>query len=829
MKRLPLMRALLTLLVGFVVLTTATAQTSTDPNEGSRLTYDGLLGSYDFSWWGQPGRTYFFQHSDDLSTWEYLPLIESGTDGPLSWGFTSTADRLFLRLRFSDIPSYAPFTDDFDGDRVTNYDELIQGTDPLASTDIDLDGLPDDWEKWQFGNLNSNGNGDLDADGLSNLAEYSQQTNPNSSDSDFDGINDGDEVNVYGTNPLNSDSDGDKLPDYWEVQNGLAPVNASDADQTAAGGGMTNLQHYQSGSDPNAAPPPPTVAADTATLDQNADTILYPIDDSQLLLTNGNFNVPSLASNNTWNTFSGIPGWTAKSGNLIELQNFSSITTEGQFCELDSHWPTADHSGPSDHGIKQTVNLARGRYFLVFDYRGRRSGDDSFVVTLNTSSSGSAGDTVLLTKNAATTTEWKRAFTAFDVSGGNPNLTEFSITLSFNTADSLNNYANSFGAYIRNVILGPVAFKELTPNSGFDGISTPNWLMVPVNGSNSAKAITNATASINYTFAIKPEFAHELVTPTNTSVSPQTITVNGVDPGSFTSVDVGVGGTNITNVAKLKVSVKRYQVKTVAIHAVTQKYTTPMALGPNEGIPNVTCIQVKPGGGSQIPWTTPGGDDKAVGNTIHTGANGVCETTADPQYEIQMIHFGQGIHRNIVPTNVPSVADLQAYLNTVFGLQSNTYFSVTRSDFEVNYDLGKNKMLNVGPVQGIQTSEEKAILSKATSGVDSNIYFVGDFCVTSLKIGEPPSHNAVGAANSLRRFAFVRNAAFPHMLNTTGHEIGHLFGLNHADEQKLGNGQNNPTFHLGSDSKKRLMYFETQAVDPTFLFKPEWDIVNKDS
>ena len=50
-KRLPLLRALLTLLFGFVVLATATAQTSTDPNEGSRLTYDSELGSYDLSWW----------------------------------------------------------------------------------------------------------------------------------------------------------------------------------------------------------------------------------------------------------------------------------------------------------------------------------------------------------------------------------------------------------------------------------------------------------------------------------------------------------------------------------------------------------------------------------------------------------------------------------------------------------------------------------------------------------------------------------------------------------------------------------------------------------
>ena len=49
MKRLPFLRVLLTLLLEFVAFTTATAQTATAPNEGSRLTYDSLLGGYDFS------------------------------------------------------------------------------------------------------------------------------------------------------------------------------------------------------------------------------------------------------------------------------------------------------------------------------------------------------------------------------------------------------------------------------------------------------------------------------------------------------------------------------------------------------------------------------------------------------------------------------------------------------------------------------------------------------------------------------------------------------------------------------------------------------------
>ena len=144
---------------------------------------------------------------------------------------------------------------------MSNYDELLFGTDPLVSLDSDLDGLPDDWEKWHFGNLADGAADDPDNDGLSNLVEFMHGTNPNSPDSDFEGLSDGDEVNIHGTDLLKWDSDGDTLPDGWEVQYGLNPLASADAAQTAAGGGMTNLQHYEMGWNPNEPPPPPTIIA----------------------------------------------------------------------------------------------------------------------------------------------------------------------------------------------------------------------------------------------------------------------------------------------------------------------------------------------------------------------------------------------------------------------------------------------------------------------------------------------------------------------------------------------------------------------------------------
>lgn len=86
--------------------------------------------------------------------------------------------------------------------------------------------MPDWWEINWFGSItNQLGSGDADTDGLSNLNEYQWQTNPTDDDTDTDGLNDGDEVNVYGTDPLNPDTDGDGIDDGTEVSARTDPTN----------------------------------------------------------------------------------------------------------------------------------------------------------------------------------------------------------------------------------------------------------------------------------------------------------------------------------------------------------------------------------------------------------------------------------------------------------------------------------------------------------------------------------------------------------------------------------------------------------------------------
>ena len=94
------------------------------------------------------------------------------------------------------------------------------------TTDTDIDGIPDFWEVANnLSRTNQDSAIDSDGDGISNLGEYSYDSDPNSNDTDGDCIADGDEIlwaatmaNVSAGSALNlADADGDGVDDYTVI------------------------------------------------------------------------------------------------------------------------------------------------------------------------------------------------------------------------------------------------------------------------------------------------------------------------------------------------------------------------------------------------------------------------------------------------------------------------------------------------------------------------------------------------------------------------------------------------------------------------------------
>jgi hypothetical protein len=82
------------------------------------------------------------------------------------------------------------------------------------SVDSDGDSMPDSWEITHFGNLTHDGTADTDGDGLTDLQEYQNSTDPNDSDSDDDRYSDGEEV-AQSKDPNNSSDKPQYGPDDY--------------------------------------------------------------------------------------------------------------------------------------------------------------------------------------------------------------------------------------------------------------------------------------------------------------------------------------------------------------------------------------------------------------------------------------------------------------------------------------------------------------------------------------------------------------------------------------------------------------------------------------
>ncbi len=131
-----------------------------------------------------------------------------------------------------------------------NNTGYIVGLDP---TDNDTDDdIP--WDGWEiFYNFNPlvfDSGGDNDTDGLTTAEEFIAGTDPFDDDTDNDGLTDGDEVYIHFTDPTKEDTDDDFIPDKWEIDEGLDPLNSTDGAIDSDGDGLSNYEEYFWGTDP---------------------------------------------------------------------------------------------------------------------------------------------------------------------------------------------------------------------------------------------------------------------------------------------------------------------------------------------------------------------------------------------------------------------------------------------------------------------------------------------------------------------------------------------------------------------------------------------------
>jgi hypothetical protein len=99
--------------------------------------------------------------------------------------------------------------DDPDGDGVFNVNEYLNGTDPKGPDSL-YGGTPT--------------KDDDDNDDVVDSLETVLGLDPRASDTDGDGLTDGSEMYIFRTSPFDLDTDGDMMPDGDEVQRGTSPV-----------------------------------------------------------------------------------------------------------------------------------------------------------------------------------------------------------------------------------------------------------------------------------------------------------------------------------------------------------------------------------------------------------------------------------------------------------------------------------------------------------------------------------------------------------------------------------------------------------------------------
>ncbi|TAL16737.1 hypothetical protein EPN96_08080 [bacterium] len=357
------------------------------------------------------------------------PAVFYSTDG----GSSGWIESKFLPTRFQDNTTLSFYAVDFAGNK-----EPVR-TAAYTFRDSDGDSILD-WRERTVTGTDPN-TWDTDGDGLGDGSELAAGLNPLVADTDGDGINDGGEV-AGGTDPKDVDSDDDGLTDSDEVSVYLTDPNDRDTDRDWS----TDASEILSGTDP----------LDPAQSSPSTFRISLDADGRQLPYNTGNGNISrdgryALVHNIRFDGFNYLEGV------------FAYDTLSG---EIDS---VGDDAQGTPSGWGEGAISPDGRYVAFYSTTTRFAGSYSPPSTPYNYTSIFVRDRLTRGLSHRTNSAWNGPFSSLTIGeGGNTIAFAFRLPSNVNCAYSweLNKPVNLFARLATNVGLSP---------DGQYAASTPLW------------------------------------------------------------------------------------------------------------------------------------------------------------------------------------------------------------------------------------------------------------------------------------------------------------------------------------------------------------------
>jgi hypothetical protein len=668
------------------------------------------------------------------------------------------------------------------------------------------------------------------------------------------------------------DLDGDRLTNYDEYLLGSDPESA-DSDED----GVDDATEYLEGtivSSPRPTDPPIVNGLESRWIDQTTQEVVY--FNGQMISLFTMF-IPDSNEGATWSPAQ------PEYGDLIAAANFAALSAEAATFPLPGAWEQK-YTG------LWWMNEREDSYLAPQGIRAYRAGRLSHRLTLNKKAPPGGYEYPLQVvklhwmRDPAPLSPWVP-----DTGGTNSSIINKAVVPAGQLISQEITY-DPIPALAENraITLHAIRFEETGPDSGFDNLVRylPDqrfelpWLMV----ANSTTPATPPNAQVKLHFSpASPQLHLDVVVDGARTATVSPNVVGGNQPVTLTIAMDGpwVGGINeqpiegrlrIEGVDVLNLVFYPRQTTSVAVHAITlvnddvetkHWYRDPLTLqqkekviAVDEGKPDTICIKKKSG----TIWSTPKGDDWENPGGICTGPNGICDTKADSRDEKVIdpgfgekdaqiigpgpnqllntapnaylanskdtkgnnvypqddaangtaIHTGpDGIRQTRVPVarqepqNLPTQAQLQQHLDRIYGRQANIWFTITQWDAaDVAFDVASTSGVDANyPALALPnyrfdfyssemagdayvlTQEEQLVQTALKDPAATfNLYYIAAPLGMRYRIlGNPLVSSPHGYARRPLRTPYISTYALaplkhlstPQLLHAAAHEMGH--------------------------------------------------------